>query len=113
MAELSDNECWTTLAQLAEAAGNEDLATGCEEAIEHERDHLRKARRWIAAGQGCDADADAGAKMPAREGSGEFTFSAESPADPEGYVMSEEERAQDAGETAEAPRKRARKQKST
>jgi len=113
VAELSDNECWTTLADLAEQAGQDELATSCAEAIEHERDHLRKVRLWIAAGQGRDGDAEAGAEMPAAGGAEEFTFSSDSPVDREGYVMSEEERAQGGGESSTAPSKRSRKKKSS
>jgi hypothetical protein len=63
VAELADNECWTALAELARQAGHDDLVHQCTEAIEHERDHLRKVRRWIAAGQGRSPDGG-GAEMP-------------------------------------------------
>jgi hypothetical protein len=96
VAELADNECWTVLADLAGQAGNDELAASCAEAIEHERDHLFKVRRWIAAGQGRDGDADAGAEQ--------FTFAADSPVDREGYVISEEEREDDEGDTGAAAR---------
>ena len=52
MAELTDNECWETLAGLAELAGNEGLATECEQALATEAEHLEKVRTWIAAAQG-------------------------------------------------------------
>jgi hypothetical protein len=52
VAELADNEGWTALESLVRQAGHDELARGCQEAIEHERDHLRNARRWVAAGQG-------------------------------------------------------------
>ncbi len=52
VAELADNECWTTLEALARQAGHDDLAAGCARAIAHERDHLRDVRRWLGAGQG-------------------------------------------------------------
>lgn len=87
VAELADNECWTALAQLARQAGHEALTEGCLEAIEHERDHLRKVRLWIAAGQGRTAGDGEGA-------ADEFTFADDSPVDREGYVVSEEERAE-------------------
>jgi rubrerythrin len=93
VAELADNECWTALAQLAQQAGEHELAQGCQEAIAHERDHLRKVRMWIAAGQGRTAGDGDGADMPEAEAD-EFTFAEDSPVDREGYVVSEEERAE-------------------
>jgi hypothetical protein len=51
MAELTDNECWETLAALARLAGQEDLAERCEEALSTELEHLEKVRGWLAAGQ--------------------------------------------------------------
>jgi len=90
VAELADNECWTALAQFASQAGQDELAEQCGVAIEHERDHLRKVRMWIAAGQGREAAAGDGAEMPEDE----YTFSEDSPVDREGYVVSEEERAE-------------------
>jgi ferritin-like protein len=91
VAELADNECWTALARLASQAGKDELAEECGEAIEHERDHLRKVRMWIAAGQGRVAADGDGAEMP--EGD-EYTFSEDSPVDREGYAVSEEERSE-------------------
>ena len=58
VAELADNECWTVLSALAREAGHEELVTACQQAIAHERDHLRKVRRWIAAGQGRNTTED-------------------------------------------------------
>ena len=109
VAELADNECWTALNELARQSGEEELATACEEAIGHERDHLRKVRRWIAAGQGRStgdrsqsesADASAGdANGSAGEADEEeFTFSENNPVDREGYVVSDEE-ARETGDT--------------
>jgi hypothetical protein len=95
VAELADNECWPVLEALARQAGHDDLAEGCLEAIEHERDHLRHVRTWIAAGQGRAGAPAAGAEPPPA-GDTEFTFSEDSPVDAEGYVVSEEERGQDA-----------------
>jgi ferritin-like protein len=99
VAELADNECWTALAQLASQAGQDELAEQCGVAIEHERDHLRKVRTWIAAGQGRMAVDGDGAEMPGAE---EYTFSEDSPVDREGYAVSDEERAE-SGETPERP----------
>jgi rubrerythrin len=52
VAELSDNECWETLIELAQQAGEDDLARQFEQALGDEQDHLRKVRTWLAAGQG-------------------------------------------------------------
>lgn len=52
MAELTDNECWETLAGLAQLAGNESLASLCEEALATEGEHLEMIRTWLAAAQG-------------------------------------------------------------
>jgi rubrerythrin len=92
VAELADNECWTALETLARQAGHEDLANGCRRAVEHEREHLRDVRRWVAAGQGREMG-DGGAPM-AEEAEEEFTFAADSPVDREGYVVSDEEAAE-------------------
>jgi hypothetical protein len=97
VAELADNECWTALAQLARQAGEDELTQQCLEAIEHERDHLRRVRAWIAGGQGRTAGADDGAEMPDAED--EFTFAEDSSVDREGYVISEEERASESAES--------------
>jgi hypothetical protein len=98
VAELADNECWATLNQLARQAGHDELGEACQLAIEHERDHLRKVRAWIATGQGRVAG-DAGAGMPddpdARPDEGdtdEDTFTENSAVDREGHAVSEEEK---------------------
>ncbi len=54
VAELTDNECWKALEELARYASEDELAQRCAEAIRHERDHLRHVRTWVAAGQGRD-----------------------------------------------------------
>lgn len=89
VAELTDNECWSALEALARQSGHDELAQECQQAMEHEREHLRNVRMWVAAGQGRTAGPDAGAEPPSGE---EFTFSADSPVDAEGYAVSEEER---------------------
>jgi hypothetical protein len=109
VAELSDNECWTALEELARRAGHEELASECHEALENEREHLTKVRGWIAKGQRRVADGNAGAEPPdpsptAGDASAEFTFSAESPMDREGYAISEEE----AGESKQRGKRRRR-----
>lgn len=98
VAELADNECWSALEQIARQAGHEQLADGCLEAIEHERQHLHHVRLWLAAGQGREAMEDAGAPPPGGQDA-EFTFGADAEVDAEGYVVSEEEAA-GGGETA-------------
>jgi hypothetical protein len=105
VAELTDNECWTALEQLARQGTYEELADQCREAIAHERDHLRRVRRWVAAGQGRTLADDAGvAGSPGEEEelADEFTFAEDSRVDAEGFVVSDEEQ----GETGEAPKRR-------
>jgi hypothetical protein len=92
VAELADNECWTALAQLAEQDGHDQLTARFIEALGHEREHLRNVRAWIAAGQGRTAREGDGAEMPEVMDGEEYTFSADSPMDREGYAVSEEER---------------------
>jgi hypothetical protein len=98
VAELSDNECWTTLAMLANQSGQDELAARCQAAIAHERDHLQNVRRWIAAGQSREP-ADPGDEV-------EFTFTEVSAVDAEGYVVSEEEAAERREATGTRPRSR-------
>jgi hypothetical protein len=112
VAELADNECWVALEELARQAGHDELAGGCREAIAHERDHLRKVRLWIAAGQGREPAAAGGERsQPSTAGASggtaaaEFTFAPDSPVDREGYVVSEEEAAQ-SGEAGDRPKPR-------
>jgi hypothetical protein len=50
--ELTDNECWEALAQLATIAGEEQLAQQFRRAYHTEQEHLEKVRTWVAAGQG-------------------------------------------------------------
>ena len=52
LAELADNECWESLAELAMQAGEGELSARCEEALEAEEEHLDKVRNWLAAAQG-------------------------------------------------------------
>jgi rubrerythrin len=94
VAELADNECWTALAELAAQAGHQELVEECRQAIAHERDHLRKVRLWIASGQGRTAGDGDGAEMSEGADADEFTFAEDSPVDREGYVVSEEDRAE-------------------
>jgi hypothetical protein len=104
VAELADNECWTTLAVLANQAGQDDLAARCHEAIGHEREHLHNVRAWIAAGQ---------SREPGATGDEvEFTFTEASAVDAEGYAVSEEEAAESGEATGTRPTgKRSRSRK--
>ena len=109
VAELSDNECWTTLEELARQAGQDELAADCQEALDHEREHLTKVRGWLAAGHRRRADGAAGAEPPeasaaAGDAPNEFTFSSESRTDREGFVISEEE-------AGEAPKPRGKRKR--
>jgi rubrerythrin len=49
IAELVDNDCWENLSALAAAMGEEELAAAFAAALEQERDHLRRVRRWLRA----------------------------------------------------------------
>jgi hypothetical protein len=49
IAELVDNDCWKTLAELARKAGGEQLAQSFDDAIAEEEVHLERVRAWIAA----------------------------------------------------------------
>ena len=122
VAELADNECWTALNQLARQSGEEELATACEEAIGHERDHLRKVRRWIAAGQGRSAGDHTQEQSMRTSGGGaeasrgdadeeEFTFSENSPVDREGFVVSDEEARETGGDKPKRSGSQSRKGK--
>jgi hypothetical protein len=53
--ELSDNECWDTLVDLAREAGDEDVVKSFEDALAEEADHLEDVRSWIAAAQSREA----------------------------------------------------------
>jgi rubrerythrin len=71
IAELADNECWQTLAELARLGGNEDLGEQCEEAFATEQEHLEKVRSWLAAAQGRPLGREAGeAEDEAESGDG-------------------------------------------
>jgi rubrerythrin len=47
-AELSDNDGWQLLEELAEELGHEDLGKQCAKAFEEEQEHLDSVRSWIA-----------------------------------------------------------------
>ena len=50
--ELTDNDSWHALAELATIAGEDQLAQEFMAAYHTEQEHLHKVRRWLAAGQG-------------------------------------------------------------
>jgi len=50
--ELTDNECWNALSQLAAITGEDQLAQQFTAAYQTEQEHLQKVRGWVAAGQG-------------------------------------------------------------
>jgi hypothetical protein len=50
VAELVDNDCWPALIELAQQAGEIDLATQFTSALEAERRHLENVRTWVAIG---------------------------------------------------------------
>lgn len=52
VAELADHEGWDHLVAIAKAAKHDDLVKRFDGAIEEENDHLRKVRKWVAAGHG-------------------------------------------------------------
>lgn len=52
VAELSDNDCWLALQELALNAGEDRLAERFAAALAAEEQHLAKVRSWIAASQG-------------------------------------------------------------
>jgi rubrerythrin len=52
VAELTDNEGWDTLIELAHMANEDDLVSSFENARRVEEEHLAKVRRWLRAGQG-------------------------------------------------------------
>ncbi len=52
VAELADNDGWDALIALAHEAGQKAMVESFENAIADEREHLRRVRAWVAAGQG-------------------------------------------------------------
>jgi rubrerythrin len=46
-AELVDNDCWETLSDFAAGLGRGDLVQAFADAVEDERDHLRRVRAWL------------------------------------------------------------------
>ena len=51
-AELVDNDCWTTLIELTEQAGQDELAQRFRVALAEEREHLERVRGWLATATG-------------------------------------------------------------
>lgn len=54
--ELTDNACWEALVELAQGAGQDELARQFAGARATEEEHLLKVRSWVAAGQGRTAE---------------------------------------------------------
>ena len=55
-AELVDNDCWATLIELTEQAGQDELAARFQVALAEEREHLERVRGWLAAGMGLSVE---------------------------------------------------------
>ena len=49
IAELTDNDCWDALVELANHAGEDDFAARFTAARDQEREHLRSVRSWLSA----------------------------------------------------------------
>ena len=52
VAELVDNDCWTTLIDLTEQAGQDEVAQRFRLALAEEREHLERVRGWLATATG-------------------------------------------------------------
>ena len=72
--ELTDNDAWQTLLDLAMGLGQDELADSFRQALEEEDEHLTRVRTWVAlalSGQagvelpGVAADEDTGPGIPA------------------------------------------------
>ena len=50
--ELIDNDCWASLCELAEQAGQRELAARFQRALAEEEDHLLNVRRWLSVARG-------------------------------------------------------------
>lgn len=61
-AELSDNDGWELLQELAVQLGHDDFAEQAGEALEQEREHLETVRTWIANTTLAEAASPGGAK---------------------------------------------------
>jgi bacterioferritin (cytochrome b1) len=51
VAELSDDECWDSLIDMAKESGEASIVADFEQALEEEAEHLENVRTWIAAAQ--------------------------------------------------------------
>ena len=56
VAELSDNECWESLIDMARQNGLQEIVISFERIREEEADHLESVRAWVAAAQKREAD---------------------------------------------------------
>ncbi len=63
-AELTDNDCWDALAELATVNGEDELAAQFQGALATEREHLEKIRTWVAAAHA--RSGNGGAAPPSR-----------------------------------------------
>ncbi|MFL5396104.1 MAG: ferritin-like domain-containing protein, partial [Myxococcales bacterium] len=50
VAELADNACWETLVELAQEAGQDDMASLFEAARQREELHLTRVKDWLRQG---------------------------------------------------------------
>jgi hypothetical protein len=69
IAELTDNDAWLLLADLAERLGHESLASEFRRALADEEVHLERVRRWVAAAvdrqAGLEPELETEATLPA------------------------------------------------
>lgn len=50
IAELTDNDAWSVLSELAAGLGHDEIAARFSHAVDQEQDHLIRVRRWVSAG---------------------------------------------------------------
>jgi hypothetical protein len=62
VAELTDNACWETLVILARDAGQDEMATQFERALQEEQEHLARVTRWVRGAGAADAHFELGRK---------------------------------------------------
>jgi hypothetical protein len=55
VAELTDNAGWEALIALARDAGQDEMATQFERALEEEQEHLARVKRWVRGAGQADA----------------------------------------------------------
>jgi hypothetical protein len=106
VAELADNECWTVLCARPRRRSRGGRHA-CQQAIAHERDHLRKVRRWIAAGHGRSTEDERRSQSPEPS----ERDATEEEVDRAGYVVSDEEARETGDDTQSRSEPQARKGK--